>query len=92
MPRKNVPHKVDEIADAIVENMKKSKKKISEEKMNDIAYGTAWKQYYKENPGAKEKRKDKKKKKASDLINNLRIAQLFDEIGLPSFADLYDKD
>ena len=88
MPRKNVPHRVDEVADAIVEKMKKSKKKMSEEKMYDIAYGTAWKQFYKENPGSEKKRKEKKK--TSEVVNYLKVAQLFDDLGLPHYADLYN--
>jgi hypothetical protein len=81
MPRENVPHKVDEIADAIVYNMKKNKKKISKEKMYDIAYGTAWKQYYKKHP----------KKKASEILENLKIAQFFDDANLFSIADKIER-
>jgi hypothetical protein len=83
MPRENVPHKVDEIADAIIMQMKKDKKKISEEKMYDIAYGTAWKTYYKEHPEAKSKRK----KKSEETLDNLRIAEILDSINYYALAD-----
>ncbi len=82
MPRENVPHRVDEIADAILERMKKSKKKMSEEKMYDIAYGTAWKTYYKENPKAK-----KDKKEASEEIDDIKIANFLDSLNLYKLAD-----
>jgi hypothetical protein len=87
MPRKNVPHRVDEIADSILKTMKKSKKKMSEKKMYDIAYGTAWKTYYKENPGAKKKRHEKK---SSEVLNELRIAQALDDNSMHHIADVYD--
>jgi len=88
MPRKNVPHRVDEIADSILKSMKKGKKKMSEEKMYDIAYGTAWKTYYEENPGAEEKRK---KKSDDQSLDNLKIAQMLDDINLFSLADKFEK-
>lgn len=88
MPRKNVPHRVDEIADSILKNMKKSKKKMSEEKMYDIAYGTAWKTYYKENPGAKKRRE---KKSDDQSLDNLKIAQMLDDINLFSLADKFER-
>lgn len=86
MPRKNVPHRVDEIADAILERMKKSKKKLSKEKMYDIAYGTAWKTYYKENPKAKNSRE----KKSEEIIENTKFAQIFDALELYDIADFFD--
>jgi hypothetical protein len=88
MPRKNVPHRVDEIADSILKTMKKSKKKMSEKKMYDIAYGTAWKTYYKENPDVKEK---KEKKSYIQSLDNLKIAQMLDEINLFSLADKFER-
>lgn len=83
MPRKNVPHRVDEIADSIMESMKKRKSKLSKERQYDIAYGTAWKQYYKENPKSKHKKK-------SDVLVNLKLAQILDDHQLYNFADLFD--
>jgi hypothetical protein len=87
MPRKNVPHRVDEIADAILERMKKSKKKLSKERMYDIAYGTAWKTYYKENPAAKKKRM---MKKSEEILENLKLAQSFDDRFMFNIADTID--
>ncbi len=81
MPRENVPHRVDEIADSILERMKKSKKKISEEKMYDIAYGTAWKTYYKENPKAK------KERKSAEDIEDIKVADFLDSLSLYKLAD-----
>lgn len=86
MPRKNVPHRVDEIADSIMKSMKD--KKLPKEKQYDIAYGTAWKQYYKENPKAKESRKNKK---ASDILSDLKLAQKLDDLGLFNIADNFDE-
>lgn len=83
MPRENVPHKVDEIADAIIKQMKKDKKNISEEKMYDIAYGTAWKTYYKQNP----KDKAKREKKSDEMLDNVRIAEMLDSIAYYDLAD-----
>ena len=85
MPRENVPHRVDEIADSIVERMKKDKKKISKEKMYDIAYGTAWKTYYKENPKAKKNRE----KKSEEILSNLRMAEVLDSLNYYDLADLF---
>jgi hypothetical protein len=82
MPRKNVPQRVDEIADAILGKMKKSDNKMSEEKMYDIAYGTAWKTYYKENPDARDKQS------SSDSLLNIKIAQFLDGLGLYKLADV----
>ena len=87
MPRENVPHRVDEIADSIVERMKKDKKKISKEKMYDIAYGTAWKTYYKENPKAKKNRK----KKSEEILSNLRMAEVLDSLNYYDLADLFQE-
>jgi len=85
MPRENVPHRVDEIADSIIEQMKKDKKKISKEKMYDIAYGTAWKTYYKENPKAKKNRN----KKSEEILSNLRMAEVLDGLSYYGWADLF---
>jgi len=87
MPRKNVPHRVDEIADSILERLKKDKK-MSEDKMYSIAYGTAWKQYRKENPKSN---KGKKSKKTSGALLQIRLASLFDSIGEYRLADLFSK-
>ena len=87
MPRENVPHRVDEIADSIVERMKKDKKKISKEKMYDIAYGTAWKTYYKENPKAKKNRE----KKSEEILSNLRMAEVLDSLNYYDLADLFQE-
>jgi len=87
MPRENVPHRVDEIADAIVEKMKKDKKNLSKEKMYDIAYGTAWKTYYKENPKAKKNRE----KKSEEILANLRMAEVLDSLSYYSWADLFQE-
>jgi hypothetical protein len=87
VPRENVPHRVDEIADAILEKLKKStKKKLSKEKMYDLAYGTAWKAYYRENPSSKKK----KEKKSNNTIENLKIAQFLDGLQLFDLADSFD--
>jgi len=88
MPRKNVPHRVDEIADSILAGMKSRKTKMPKEKQYDIAYGTAWKQYYKENPKAKFK---SKQKKAQDILENLKLAQNLDECGFFQVADKVDQ-
>jgi hypothetical protein len=86
MPRKNVPHRVDEIADSIMKSMKDNKSKLSEKRKYDIAYGTAWKQYYKENPDAKKERK----KKSSNILGDLKIAQELDDCGFFFIADSLD--
>lgn len=84
MPRKGVPFRVDEIADAIIKSMKKRKKKLSEDKMYDIAYGTAWNQYYKE-------KKNKKSKSAQEIYDNLKLAQMLDDLNLFHMADQLDQ-
>lgn len=78
MPRKNVPHEVDEIADAIMARMRKDKKNLSEDRMYDIAYGTAWTQYKKKHP---------EHKKKSSSVSNLKLAQYLDELGYYDLAD-----
>jgi hypothetical protein len=88
MPRKNVPHRVDEIADSIIEGMKEKKSKLSKERSYDIAYGTAWKQYYKENPRAKDKHKNKK---SSEILANLKLAQNLDDFSFFNIADRLDE-
>lgn len=87
MPRKNVPHRVDEIADSILKRLKKDKQ-MSEDKMYSIAYGTAWKQYRKENPKSN---KGKKSKKTSEALLHIRLAETFDSIGEYRLADLFTK-
>lgn len=82
MPRKNVPHEVDEIADAIMERLRKDKKNLSEDRMYDIAYGTAWTQYKKKHPGYKKK---------SSSENHLIFAQYLDDLGYYDLADVFDK-
>lgn len=78
MPRKNVPHEVDEIADAIMARMRKDKKNMSEDRMYDIAYGTAWSQYKKKHPEYKKK---------SSATSVLKLAQYLDDLGYYDLAD-----
>lgn len=74
MPRKNVPHKVDEIADAILNSIKN--KKIPKKKKYDIAYGTAWKEY------------KKQKNTQSDIIfNYIKLANKLDDLGFFKISD-----
>jgi hypothetical protein len=54
--------------------------------MYDLAYGTAWKAYYRENPSSKKK----KEKKSNNTIENLKIAQFLDGLQLFDLADNFD--
>jgi hypothetical protein len=57
-------------------------KNMSKEKMYDIAYGTAWKEYYKENPDVK---------KRSSVVKSLVTAQQLDDVQLYGMADQLDR-
>ena len=72
-----VPKEVSEKVRAIIKEMKKEKE-IPADKMYEIAYGTAWKEFY-------------SGKNANSVLENLKIAQFFDNEGLFLIADKFDK-
>lgn len=80
MPRKNVPHEVDELADKLRQDDSFYPGR-SQEDRTGLAYAIAWKQYNKKHPKSK-----KKAGSQEPLIKLSALADYLDECGLEHYA------